>query len=156
MVWIPSKAMMISRKLAKWKIKTLIAIIPSPATWNHGETGARTHAPSSCQTGIRFKRFRKKPIEAASRNTGFCVALKSTHAAVAPIVPAIGPAIPIWACFRASVGCWRWKIAAPRKGMKIGAVACMPWRLISRTCPISWTKIMTTRATANHPPYTSE
>ena len=71
---------------------------------------------------------------------------------VAPMVPAIGPAMPICACFRADVGCERWKIAAPRKGMNIGAVACMPCRLISRTWPISWTNSIAISATANHGP----
>ena len=67
--------MMISRKLAKWNTNTLTPIITNPATWNQGDTGARIQAPSSCHTGIRFKRFRKNPSEAARRKTGFCVEL---------------------------------------------------------------------------------
>jgi len=64
------------------------------------------------------------------------------------MVPAIGPAMPICACFNASVACCRMKMAAPRKGMKSGAEAFMPWRLISTTWPISCTKIITTSPSA--------
>jgi hypothetical protein len=72
------------------------------------------------------------------------------------MVPAIGPAIPICAC-RIGLCAWeRWKMAAPRNGMKIGAVAAIPWRRISTTCPISCTKIIKTRPTANHGPPKNE
>jgi hypothetical protein len=76
----------------------------------------------------------------------------STNAAVAPTVPASGPAMPIWACLSASWGCCRWKIAAPKNGMNRGAEAAMPCRRISTTWPISWTRIMTTRPAANQGP----
>ena len=72
------------------------------------------------------------------------------------MVPAIGPAMPICACRIGDWACDRWKIAAPKNGMKIGAVAAIPWRRISTTWPISWMKIIDTRPTANQGPPHSE
>ena len=95
-----------------------------------------------------LKRFRKKPQKAAIRKPSHPVTVNSTRAAIEATVPATGPAMPIWAWCSASVACWRWKMAAPKKGMKSGAVAFMPWRRISTTWPISCSRIMVTSAPA--------
>src|SRR5207237_651926 len=40
---------------------------------SQGDTGARTQAPSSCQTGSMFSRLSANPIRAANRKIGFWV-----------------------------------------------------------------------------------
>jgi len=78
------------------------------------QSGLRGRGGADFPTGVKWRAV----IEHTQRG-GEAVVV--ANAAVAPMVPAIGPAMPISACFKALVGCERWKMAAPMNGMKIGA-----------------------------------
>ena len=91
-----------------------------------GWSAATARPPSSGTIGSRLNRFRKKPVKAIAISRLLSVASPYHQTAAAPRLPTIGPASAICASRQAFCGFSLSRIAAPRNGMKTGALTGSP------------------------------
>ena len=111
--------------------------------------------PSRGETGRRLMRLRKNPVNASAIRNSESYASPAIQTAAAPMLPRIGPPTASLASAHAFGKASFGMIAAPRNGMKIGALTRMPCRFASSTWPISWTNMRSTNPTANGQPQNS-
>ena len=134
------------------KAMTNASSAAKPTNHIHGAIAAIARPPSSGTTGARLKRFRKKPVKASARQMSPPPRAAGIRHAAAPIEPRTGPASPTRASASALPPSDFALMRAPRKGMKMGALAGTPSRRSWMTWPISWTKSSATNPTANFQP----
>src|SRR3954451_15511811 len=124
-----------------------------PSAHIHGDIAAIARPPTSGTTGSRLNRFRKNPVNASARQKSLPVASAIGMHAAAPIDPRIGPARPTRASASALPPSDFDHTAAPRNGMKTGALAAMPSRRSWITWPISCTNSSSTKPIPNFQPH---
>ena len=101
---------------------------PRPRNHIHGAIAAIARPPSSGTTGRRLNRFRKKPRYASARKKSLPATSPIARHTAAPRLPRTGPARPTRASATALSPRDLAAMNAPKKGMKVGALALMPSR----------------------------